>query len=97
MEKIELFCDVCEKPLIKNNSGPYVDLLSEAFGIQNHEVYTTLKRDTKSIFPHLCKHCAGKLDYMFEKLDEQEQKYVNLIKKRHEINELRKKQLNTKG
>ncbi len=95
MKKVELFCDICEKPLTETLHA--VDDNKEIFEYQKHEVYTTLKQDTKKIFPHLCKRCAEKLDYLFEKLEEREDIINTLMKKRLEINEKRKNFFKSNG
>ena len=60
-------------------------------------VFHTMKRNTKKIFPHLCESCADKLDYLFEELEKQDLEYIDMVRARHKINELRKTNLNTKG
>ena len=95
MRKIELFCDICGKSLTETVST--VTGLGEEIFYQKHKVYTTLKCDTKKIFPHLCDCCAEKLDYMFEKLEEREKKKFDFIKQRQLINLERRKRFNTKG
>ena len=91
MEKVELFCDVCGVELTT------FKVTDDGEELQIHSVYTTKNADTKKIFPHLCERCASKLDYLFEKLKEQENERINMISRRWEINKRRKKIFNTKG
>lgn len=96
MEKIELFCDICEDALTETYTT-VADFGGGELSYQKHNVYTTLKYDTKKIFPHLCKRCATKLDYLFEQMNKQEKKRIDLIKMRHKNNLERRKRFNTKG
>lgn len=95
MQKIELFCDICGEPL--SEEVPVVNQRGDTIVTYKHNVYTTLTKDTKKIFPHLCECCASKLDYMFKRMDELEIEKQDMVKRRHEINEKRKTKFNTKG
>lgn len=95
MQKIELFCDICGEPL--SEEIPAKDMYGETCVINRHDVYTTLVKDTKKIFPHLCARCASKLDYMFKRMDELEIEKQEMVKHRHELNEKRKIKFNTRG
>ena len=91
MEKVELFCDFCGTDITTFVVSDY----GKEFQINS--VYTTNRVDTKKIFTHLCKRCASKLDYLFERLDKQESERIELVKRRYEINEKRKRIFNTNG
>lgn len=95
IEKIELFCDICADSLTETVTT--VAGYGEEISYQKHNVYTTLKVDTKNIFPHLCKRCAEKLDYLFEQIEVQEKKKFDFIKQRQLINMKRRKKFNSKG
>ena len=95
MQHVEFFCDICETPLTRKTTA--VDCCGEEYVICDHDIYTTTARDTKNIFPHLCKKCASKLDYMFSRMDSLEKKRIDMIQKRYALNEKRKRRLNTNG
>ena len=95
MEKIELFCDICVKPL--TTISPCIDATGETVELCHHNVYKTLKYDTTKIFPHLCKRCASKLDYLFENIELKEKENTELLKKMHKLNLMRRKMFNTNG
>lgn len=95
MQKIELFCDFCGVSLSKNVR--MFDVSNETYDYTHHDVYTTNYKDTKQVFPHLCKKCAGRLDYMFERMDAIEESNYKMMKARYEINKKRRNRLNSKG
>lgn len=87
VEKIHCYCDFCGKR-IKPNSDP--DFLM-------YPVYRTRVWDTKSLFEHLCKRCAGNLDKALGKMQDDLVKREKVMMRNKALNEQRKERLGTKG
>lgn len=91
MIKTQVFCDFCEKPIpemtmvLDGNEVPCVDLA------------ITKEWDTRSLFPHLCKSCADKIDNALLKMKTGMTHKKELAVKYAKINAERKERLGTKG
>lgn len=53
--------------------------------------------DTRSLFPHLCENCAGKLDQCMELMQNGMQKRGEIMMRNAEINKKRREILDTNG
>ena len=80
-------CDFCERPLE----------IESINGTDAHVTNVTKEWNTKSLYPCLCKSCAGKLDAAIKKVKD-EAVLSNLIAVRNrKLNNERKLKLGTKG
>lgn len=86
-----VICDFCERPL-------EVDTIYEdGHAVDNIQLHTTKEWNTKKLFPHLCKSCAGKLDMALAKL-KNEAVLEKLVNERNiRLNKERREKLGTKG
>lgn len=84
MISLTIFCDVCEKPMIPDEDGIV-------------QTRVTKEWNTKDLFPHLCKNCAGKLDKAMAKVKCEISYQQAILASNKKINAERKEKLNTKG
>lgn len=87
-----IVCDICgkelEKKLTQDASGGVCEVAVS---------YKTAFWNTDDIFPHLCLHCANKLDEALEKQQIELLKLTTEAEKRVRLNKARRERLGTKG
>lgn len=88
MIKTQVLCDFCGKPFREKVRGKEVTVIGLSI---------TKEWDTRSLFPHLCEGCAGKLDKALAMCKNGITTRSILLERFREINEERKERLGTNG
>ena len=85
MIKTQVICDFCEKPIPE--------------GEHNNVILThrTKEFDTRKFYPHMCKTCAKRIDYILKAYKEDAAHRAGLASMYAQINKERKEQLGTEG
>lgn len=91
--EMTFICDCCKQPIECESVKYYDELYNEYLKLEKPLTARTKVWDTKSLFPHLCINCAGKIDRALEKF----QNDINTLSKNSELNKQRREQLNSKG
>lgn len=84
MVKLRVICDICERPLSKDEDG-----------ITYH--YPTKEWDTRAIFSCLCKSCSSKVDMALLAMKKGETYRRVIMERNKKLNDERRERLNTKG
>ena len=91
MFKYEVYCDCCDKPI------PTITMTIDGSEVPCVDLAITKECDTRLLFPHLCKSCAGKIDSALLKMKTGMTHKRELCAKYAKINDERRERLGTKG
>ena len=84
MIKSVVYCDFCEKPLPEDDGGQI-------------NIYAPKEFNTQKFYPHMCKRCAERIDYILKAYKEDAAHKASLASMYAQINKERKEMLGTEG
>lgn len=84
---LRFICDICERPLP----------LEKINDVETAVRYSTTEWNTKSLYPCLCKTCAGKLDAAIKKVKDEAILSKLIAARNRKLNNERKARLRTNG
>lgn len=83
MIKSVVYCDFCEKPLPEDDG--------------QISIYRPKEFDTQRFYPHMCKACAERIDYILRAYKEDAAHKASMASMYAQINKERKEMLGTEG
>lgn len=84
MIKSIVYCDFCEKPMPEGPGG-------------HINCYTPKEFNTRDFYPHMCKACAERIDYILRAYKEEAAHKASLASMYAQINKERREMLGTEG
>ena len=84
MIKTVVYCDFCDKPMPEDE-------------LSNVQLHRAKEFDTRGYFPHMCKTCAEKIDYILMRYKEDAAHKAGLASMYAQINKERREMLGSEG